>query len=77
MFKGGNKNDLGNYRPISLLPVVSRVLEKCINIGIYEHLERHKLPHPNQFGFRKGRTTEMAISFIKLLLMMLLIKSLG
>ena len=27
-------------------------------------MERHKLLHPNQFGFRKGRTTEMAISFI-------------
>jgi len=27
-------------------------------------LERHKLPHPNQFGFRKGKTTEIAISFI-------------
>ena len=64
VFKGGNKNDLGNYRPTSVLPVVSRVLEKCINIRIYKHLERHKLLHTNQFGFRKGRTTEMAISFI-------------
>ena len=27
-------------------------------------MERHKLLHTNQFGFRKGRTTEMAISFI-------------
>ena len=45
--KGGNKNDLGNYRPISLLPVVSRALQKCINIRIYEHYECHKLLRPN------------------------------
>ena len=64
VFKGGNKNELGNYRPISLLPIVSRVLEKCINIRFYEHLERHRRLHPNPFGFRKGRTTERAISFI-------------
>ena len=77
MFKGGNKNDLGNYRPISLLPVVSRVLEKCINIRIYEHLEHHKLLYPNQFGFRKGRTTEMAVSFITTIINDALDKSLG
>ena len=36
----------------------------CLNYRIYEHLEQHKLLHPNQFGFRKGRTTEIAILFI-------------
>ena len=49
---------------LSLLPIVSRVLEKCINIRIYEHLECHKFLHQNQFGFRKGKTTEISISFI-------------
>jgi len=39
VFKGGHKNDLGNYRPISVLPVISRVLEKCINTRVYGHLE--------------------------------------
>ena len=52
IFKGGNKNDLGNYRPISVLPVISRVLEKCINTRIYDHLELHKLLNPIQFCFR-------------------------
>ena len=64
VFKGGNKNDLGNYRPISVLPVISRVLEKCINTRVYDHLELHNLLNPIQFGFRKGRTTEMALSYI-------------
>ena len=31
-------------------------------------MERHKLLDPNHFGFRKGRTTEMAISFITTLI---------
>ncbi|XP_065571534.1 putative ankyrin repeat protein RF_0381 [Artemia franciscana] len=64
VFKGGNKNDLGNYRPILVLPVISRVLEKCINTRVYDHLELHNLLNPIQFGFRKGRTTEMALSYI-------------
>ena len=64
IFKGGNKNDLGNYRPISVLPVISRVLEKCINTRIYDHLKLHKLLKPIQLGFRKGRTAEMALSYI-------------
>ena len=54
VFKGGNKNDLGNYRPISVLPVISRVLEKGINTRVYDHLELHNLLNPIQFGFRKG-----------------------
>jgi len=39
-------------------------LEKFINIKIYEDFERHKIVYPNQFGFRKGKTTEMTTSFI-------------
>ena len=77
VFKGGNKNDLGNYGPISLLPVISRVLEKCLNYRIYGHLERHILSHPNQFGFRKGRTTEMVILFITSVVNEVLDKKLG
>ena len=64
VFKGGNKNDLGNSRPISVLPVISRLLEKCINTRVYDHLELHNLLNPIQFGFRKARTTEMALSYI-------------
>ena len=40
------------------------MLEKCINTRVYDHLELHKLLNPIQFGFRKGRTTEMALSYI-------------
>ena len=37
ILKGGNKNDLGNYRPILVLTVIYRVREKCINTRIYDH----------------------------------------
>ena len=40
------------------------MLEKCLNYRIFEHIERHKLLHPNRIGFRKGRTIEMVIWFI-------------
>ena len=37
VFKGGNKNDLGNYWPISGLPAISRVIEKCVNTRANDH----------------------------------------
>jgi len=64
IFQGVNKNDLGNYRPILVLPVISRVVEKCNNTRIYDHLELHKLLNPIQSGFRKGKTTEIVLSYV-------------
>ena len=40
------------------------MLEKCINTRVYDHLELHNLLNPIQFGFSKGRTTEIALSYI-------------
>ena len=50
--------------PISVLLVISRVLDKCINTRINDHLEVYKLLNPIQFRFRQERTTEMALSHI-------------
>ena len=64
IFKGGNKNNFGNHRPNSVLPVISRVLENYINTRTYDHLELHKLLNPVQFGLRKVRNTEMTLLYI-------------
>ena len=48
----------------SVLPVISRVLVKCINNTVYDHLELHKLLNLIQFGFRKERTAEIALLYI-------------
>ena len=42
-----------HYRPVSLLSVMSKVMESIINSQIMNHLERYGLLSPNQFGFRR------------------------
>lgn len=61
IFKGGDRNNLSNYRPISLLPIFSKGLEKVIHIRIINFFEKHNLLTPTQFGFRKGKSTELAL----------------
>jgi hypothetical protein len=61
VFKKGNTTDLGNYRPISLLPIISKIWEKIMAEQICEFLEENGLFCSHQFGFRKGRITEQAI----------------
>ena len=53
--KGGVKNDVSNFRPISLLPIVSKVLERCIYDQIINHVSSQL--HNLQFGFLRGRST--------------------
>lgn len=61
IFKGGDKNDLGNYRPISILPIFSKGLEKIIFSRLNGFLMKHNALNDCQHGFRKGRSTETAL----------------
>lgn len=61
IFKKGDKSNLSNYRPIFLLPVLSKVIEKCMAIQIASFLEDNSMLSPDQFGFREGRSTVQAI----------------
>lgn len=51
-----------NYRPISLLSVPGKILEKLINRRLTHHLKRCNLLHPEQHGFRDGRGTDTALA---------------
>ena len=62
IFKRGSKTDPKNYRPISLLPSLSKIFEKLIHKQMIEHLEIHQLINPNQHGFRKNHSTTSAIT---------------
>lgn len=46
-----------NYRPVSLLSVVSKVMEKIVNTAIINHLEREQALSIHQYGFRQGLST--------------------
>lgn len=54
-------SEMKNYRPISLLPIFSKVMEKFINNQLIEHLEHNNLLDPSQSGFRTGCSTEAAL----------------
>ena len=52
IFNSGQPNDRFNYRPISALPVLARVLEKLIFNQLYDYLDKNKHLFSNQSGFR-------------------------
>jgi len=59
--KKGDKNDPSNYRPISLLPVLSKILEKVVADQLQKHLETSKKLTKQQFAYRRHRSTEHAL----------------
>ena len=60
IYKKGDINDLSNYRPISVLPVISKIYEKIIANQINEYFLNNKLFIDNQYGFRNRHSTELA-----------------
>ena len=61
LLKKGDTTDCNNYRPISILSVISKIIERVLAMQITEHMELNSLLVENQFGFRKGRSTTDAI----------------
>lgn len=59
--KKGDINDPNNYRPISLLPIISKIFEKILYEQIQEYFETNNLFTSSQFGFRQGKSTTDAI----------------
>ena len=61
IFKSGDQLSLNNYRPISILPAVSKILEKLMHKRLFSYLERHKILYDFQFGFRPNHGTNLAV----------------
>ena len=60
IFKKGEPTNMSNYRPIALLPTLSKVFEKIISIRLVDFFGKSNVIVPRQFGFLKGRSTEGA-----------------
>ena len=60
IYKKGSKQDISNYRPISLLTSFSKVFEKIIYNRLYTHLEMNNILVQEQFGSRMKHSTEQA-----------------
>ena len=64
VFKKGSTYDVNNYRPISLLPVMSKVLEKLVYTRLVSFLNRKGFFHEMQFGFRPNHSTSHATTLL-------------
>lgn len=62
LYKKGNKNEEGNYRPVSILPVMSKIFEKVVYSQLYKYLDNKSLLYKNQSGFRTGFSTDTALT---------------
>lgn len=61
IYKKGSPDVSENYRPISILPIFSKITEKILNEQILKYLETNNLLSDSQFGFRKNRSTADAL----------------
>ena len=60
LYKNGEVSQICNYRPISLLPSLSKIFEYVIFHQLFSYMENNKLLSCEQFGFRSGHSTELA-----------------
>ena len=61
IFKSGSRLDPKNFRPVSLLPIVSKILEHFVFQSLCGYFDKHLLIPDCQFGFRKSRSTQDAM----------------
>jgi len=62
LFKGGKKDEFGNYRPISIIPALSKLFEIIVNDQIRSYFNCYNLFTVSQFGFRKGSNPTLAVA---------------
>ena len=60
IFKKENNKLITNYRPISLLPVISKIFETVISEQLSDYFLTNNLLCPQQYGFKKNSSTELA-----------------
>ena len=61
VFKSGCRADMKNYRPISVLPLLSKVFERCIHCRLLDYLSNKNILNRSQFGFQRNRSTTDAL----------------
>ena len=62
LFKGGDRSDPNNYRPIYVLPMLSKLIEKHVHSQLCNYLIEHNVLYRHKFGFRRKRSTTTALS---------------
>src|SRR3984885_1008205 len=65
IFKQGNREDIGNYRPISISPFFSKLLEKVVHQRLADYVTKKNIIHSTQHGFRSGYSTVLPLISIQ------------
>ena len=65
LFKKGDETLVDNYRPISILPTLSKLIEKHVHDAMISHLNNFNLLHNTQSGFRRNHSTESALLHLR------------
>ena len=63
IFKKGDKQLFGNYRPVCILPIFGKIFEKIIFTRLHNFFSSKGIIYDNQFGFRKNHSTSHAVNF--------------
>ena len=64
LFKADDPEKFSNYRPVSILPIFSKILEKLMYKRLLDFVSNHKILFEYQFGFREGYSTNLAMTFL-------------
>lgn len=64
VYKSGERSSFDNYRPISVLNILSKVIERIVYFQLVDYLEANALLSPAQFGFRRGCSTQQAVTYL-------------
>ena len=64
LYKKGSKIEPKNYRPISLLPLVSKIFEKIVHYQTQDYLDTHKILYKYQSGFRTKHSTDTCLTLL-------------
>ena len=61
LYKPGNQMSVNNYRPVSVLPVFSKIYEKIVYKRLYDYIVLHNILYDNRLGFREKHSSYMAL----------------
>ena len=62
IFKAGNRSNLNNYRPTSILPIFNKIFERVVHNQLQSYLDDFKILDSSQFGFRPHLSISRAVS---------------
>ena len=64
LYKKGRNTDPENYRPISLLPILSKIIERVVYNQLLEHLEKHDVLYEYQSVFRSNNSAQLTLVLV-------------